>query len=148
MPAPIATQNHTRKGLVKGEPRRFISGHYSRTPEARERASEHARAARAAHSRNRRARWTASMEDCGYETPCHVWQGHVNRGGYGVLADRIRHQYAHRWIYERDVGPILDGMHLHHRCGVRSCVNVDHLELLTPSAHAALHAAERKPTAA
>lgn len=33
----------------------------------------------------------------------------------------------------------MDETILHHTCGVRKCVNVDHMELLTRSAHTLLH---------
>lgn len=46
---------------------------------------------------------------------------------------------AHRFAYEERNGPIPDGFHLHHACGERSCVNPDHLELLTASEHTKRH---------
>ena len=48
-------------------------------------------------------------------------------------------ELAHRYFYKLLVGPIPDGHVVHHKCGVRRCVNVDHLEAMTNAAHAALH---------
>lgn len=47
----------------------------------------------------------------------------------------------HRFVYETLVGPVPDGMHLHHHCENKRCCNPDHLEPLTPSEHARWHRA-------
>jgi hypothetical protein len=46
------------------------------------------------------------------------------RGGYGWAGSGR----AHRVAWERLVGPIPPGHDLHHLCGVKLCVNPDHLE--------------------
>ncbi|WP_407691100.1 HNH endonuclease signature motif containing protein [Rubrobacter marinus] len=46
---------------------------------------------------------------------------------------------AHRLFYEARYGPIEDGNQLHHRCGIPSCVNPDHLLPLSVAEHARLH---------
>lgn len=38
---------------------------------------------------------------------------------------------GHRLSYERNVGPIPDGMVVDHVCRNRTCINPDHLQLLT-----------------
>jgi hypothetical protein len=58
---------------------------------------------------------------------CWLWQGYLNADGYGSLG----HRAAHRLYYERHVGAIPPGLTLDHTCGVRSCVNPDHLEPVT-----------------
>ena len=66
---------------------------------------------------------------------CWLWMGNV-KGGYGVVIiggtkERPRQTGAHRFFYERLVGPIPEGMDVLHRCDVPSCVNVNHLFLGT-----------------
>jgi hypothetical protein len=67
---------------------------------------------------------------------CWHWAGAVGRLGYGRLGPR---RYAHRVVYERLVGAIPDGHGLHHRCGVRACVNPAHLVPMRQGDHARLH---------
>jgi hypothetical protein len=73
---------------------------------------------------------------------CWIWVGAKDHGGYGQFAvDRIP-RFAHRHAWHLAGRALPDGMHLHHRCGTRTCVNPDHLELLTHRVHMGLHAAE------
>ena len=58
---------------------------------------------------------------------CRVWEGRLNRDGYGRIGNRA----AHRVIYEETVGPVPPGMELDHLCRVRACVNPEHLEPVT-----------------
>lgn len=70
-------------------------------------------------------------------TGCWLWTGHVNDGGYGRFARTVSDcatvwQTAHRLSWELHRGPIPDGLHIDHMCRVRSCVNPDHLRVVTP----------------
>jgi hypothetical protein len=67
---------------------------------------------------------------------CVIWDGPIAADGYGK--DR-RGGVAHRFVYERDVGPIPEGLQIHHVCENRACVNVRHMVLLTPTEHRRLH---------
>ena len=66
-------------------------------------------------------------------TGCWLWHGARNSSGYGHLlvgsrSDGSRHYVkAHRFAYERLVGPILTP-HLDHLCRIVNCVNPAHLE--------------------
>lgn len=59
---------------------------------------------------------------------CVEWSGHRDRDGYG----KSNGKRAHRVAYEREVGPIPDGLQLDHLCRNRACVNVAHLEPVAP----------------
>ena len=63
---------------------------------------------------------------------CWEWQASKNNFGYGNLTLPSRqHVYAHRFSYEKFVGPIPDGMDLDHLCRNPPCVNPAHLEPVT-----------------
>lgn len=61
---------------------------------------------------------------------CVIWTGGTDNG-YGYLRVNGREVRAHRYAWERENGPIPDGMVIDHKCWERSCVNVDHLRLAT-----------------
>lgn len=112
----LAPRTHRRDGHVKGEPLRYIRGH---------------------HKRLYRAEYTE--EDRGFPTPCWIWQKATRADGYGAEQGRL----AHRSYYERCLGPIPEGLHVDHLCGVRLCVNPDHLEAVTPVVNARRSAATK-----
>ena len=62
---------------------------------------------------------------------CWLWIGGKNPGGYGTF--RVGHvrRGAHCWAWEWANGPIPDGMQIHHKCHIRSCVNPAHLAAVT-----------------
>jgi hypothetical protein len=47
-----------------------------------------------------------------------------------------RNVLAHRLAYEQEIGPIPEGMHIHHTCGQRLCINPEHMEAVDPAEHA------------
>jgi HNH endonuclease len=61
-------------------------------------------------------------------TGCWIWQGRVDRDGYGRVGGTVA---AHRLVWEIEKGPIPKGMTLDHLCSVRPCVNPAHLECVT-----------------
>jgi hypothetical protein len=62
---------------------------------------------------------------------CWEWTGSKHRRGYGVLKWLGKSAYAHRVVFMLLVGPIPEGKVLDHRCFNTSCVNPDHLEVVT-----------------
>lgn len=103
-----------------GSPRRYVRGHNGRC----------------AHP-------DYKLEDRGYTTLCWIWLKMLNESGYGVKGVAHRPRKAHRVYYERLVGPIAPGCHLHHLCEVPACVNPAHMEVVTPVEHALRHASEK-----
>lgn len=65
------------------------------------------------------------------EGACHIFRGHKRKNGYGAVSSGSQSVYLHRYIWERDVGPIPDGMVIDHICRNRACCNVDHLRVVT-----------------
>lgn len=108
--------NHTdhRYGSVLGEPRRYLKGHHRRGPDKPLRYIE---------------------RDCGYDTPCWVWQLNKTPSGHGLVGRLGRQMPAHRAYYEDLVGPIPEGHELHHLCENPPCVNPSHLQPLDRTAH-------------
>ena len=64
-------------------------------------------------------------------TGCWLWTGTLNGRGYGLIKFDGRNIYAHRYVFERLVGPIPPGLELDHLCKVHCCVNPTHLEPTT-----------------
>lgn len=58
---------------------------------------------------------------------CWIWTAQRNNSGYGMLRVNRRATLAHRFAYERYVGPIPPGHHVCHHCDTRLCVRPDHL---------------------
>lgn len=69
---------------------------------------------------------------------CWAWLGGKENGGYGSLQRDWTKVWAHRVMWEHVRGVIPKGMHIHHKCTNKSCVNPEHLEMLTPQAHSLL----------
>src|SRR3990167_3191143 len=105
----IATKTSDRaKGRIKGQPYRYIRGH------------------------NTRLSGVPYLEqDCGYETPCWVWQRSNDGHGYGAAVRGKKVVKAHRYYWEEANGTVPEGLQLDHLCRVRMCVNPDHLEPVT-----------------
>lgn len=61
-------------------------------------------------------------------TPCWIWTGGRNPDGYGHICCGGKMISAHRISYERNIGPIPEGLGLDHLCRVRNCMNPAHLE--------------------
>ena len=69
-------------------------------------------------------------------TACIEWTGSLTHNGYGQFSKRIGKGAqttirVHRWLYERERGPIPPGLVIDHLCLNKACVNVNHLEAVT-----------------
>lgn len=65
------------------------------------------------------------------EDGCWIWDGTVDRLGYGWISYESRLRLVHRYAYEMLVEPIPDGMSIDHLCRNRDCVNPAHMEVVT-----------------
>lgn len=111
-PAPIATYTRRDQGIVAGHPIRYIKGHAMR-----------------------KSHVDYIVEDRGYhEGPCWIWQlstGGAKGTGYGKKSINGEVVAMHRSFYEREYGPIPEGLEIDHLCRQRACVKPQHLEAVT-----------------
>lgn len=112
-PAPLAKHTVRQRGTIEGKALRYIHGHHA-------------------------IRYDYTVQDCGYETPCWIWHNQTGRG-YGAIKINGVFMAAHRFIYEKHVGLIPDGYHLHHKCEIKNCVNPAHMKPLSVVDHERLH---------
>lgn len=109
----VSTSTDRRRGIKVGDPKDYIDGHARRLSPV-----------------------DYLIEDRGYETPCWIWQLSKDDEGYGFITVPARESgsrsgRAHAVYYERQHGPIPQGMVPDHLCRVHSCVNPDHIESVT-----------------
>ncbi len=71
----------------------------------------------------------------GATTPCWIWQGEINRNGYGRLRFEGGRYMAHIFMYKRSGKPFKVGRvhkyEIDHLCENRACCNPDHLQQVT-----------------
>jgi len=61
---------------------------------------------------------------------CWNWLGAKTKG-YGIININRKNVLAHRYSYMQAVGEIPEGLQIDHLCRNRSCVNPNHLEIVT-----------------
>ena len=66
-----------------------------------------------------------------FSRECHNWTGLLDHDGYGKFWVDGHYVAAHRFAYERRLGPIPEGLEIDHLCFNRKCVNSKHLEPVT-----------------
>lgn len=106
----VARHTSTTRGWNKGKPLRFLVGHgTAKSLESRYRLDQ--------------------------KTGCWIWTGAKTETGYGLAVDRSSSSRpmvrAHRYVYEKHIAPVPEGLQLDHLCRNRACVNPDHLEPVT-----------------
>ena len=72
------------------------------------------------------------------ESGCWLWTGSLLNSGYGLFRMNSSgyRESAHRASYILHKGAIPDGLHVLHRCDVKSCINPAHLYAGTPKQNA------------
>jgi len=75
-------------------------------------------------------------------TGCWIFQGHIDKDGYGQISDKSRTRHVHRCMYEIKHGAIPEGLVAGHLCDdkyptdcklYRRCCNPDHIKSMTTS---------------
>jgi hypothetical protein len=67
---------------------------------------------------------------------CWWWLGsNMGKMKYGIFWFEGKKVIAHRWAYERFIGPIPEGYESHHTCKTAWCVNPYHLEMMSRAEH-------------
>lgn len=124
-PAPVAPFAIKSKGMLKGQPYRFIHGHQSRGVPS---------------TLKGKSRFPVSVEDRFWskidkngpihpilKTPCWLWKGTVAVNGYGDLSVEGKRIGTHRLSYQIHYGGIESKLHVLHKCDNRICCNPEHL---------------------
>lgn len=62
---------------------------------------------------------------------CWTWTAFIDKAGYARIGSGRVVLYGHRVSYEMHHGPIPTGMVVDHKCRNRSCVNPEHLHIVT-----------------
>ena len=58
---------------------------------------------------------------------CWLWEGYLDRNGYGQVRISMKCYYVHRASYEAAYGSIPSGQYILHKCDTPNCVRPDHL---------------------
>jgi hypothetical protein len=70
-------------------------------------------------------------DESGGPDSCWPWLKQITPNGYGTVHTPWGTKYAHRAVYEQEVGPIPPRAVIDHACRVRHCVNPRHLRVMS-----------------
>lgn len=115
----LSDHDDKRYGYKNGQPKKFVHGHHTRVT---------------FYPRRDLATVLNSKIEViprGHKTPCWIWQGQLNHGGYARKVWRKKTFRVHRYLYQQRYGQIAEELQLDHLCKVRACVNPEHLEAVT-----------------
>jgi len=68
----------------------------------------------------------------------------LTKDGYKRITRYNKRWYAHRWFFSETFGPIPSGIHIHHSCRNRLCVNIAHLAAILETDHLKQHHSHKK----
>jgi hypothetical protein len=68
----------------------------------------------------------------GQVSECWIWNGYVDKYGYGMIKIDGAKIGAHRVTFALFNDDLISGMHIDHLCRNRACCNPAHLEQVTP----------------
>lgn len=71
------------------------------------------------------------LEKVDKQKKCWLFLGYVAKNGYGHFYSNGKTGLAHRFSYELHKGKIPEKLVVDHLCKVRSCVNPEHMEIVT-----------------
>lgn len=93
---------------------------------------------RAVSGSYRLGRVLVEIQDGPLDTPCHIWKG-TTQHGYPNRRVNGELELEHRRVWRTANGPIPKGSHVHHLCGQRRCIALEHLELMGAGDHMQMH---------
>jgi hypothetical protein len=142
----LATYSRPSKGIVKGQPHRYVHSHAHRKPLLMQTCAlcgtviaRRQQQSYCSHRCEGLAR-RRPPDECFWAkvvktATCWRWTGATNDHGYGRLTvtenGRKKSVYAHRFSWELHRGPLPPGLDVCHDCDVTCCVRPDHLFLGT-----------------
>lgn len=81
----------------------------------------------ASHDPNKTIKEIIIEKSFGTMSGCVIWDSHKINSGYGIISIQGKVWLIHRYVWFLSNGPILDGIHICHKCDHKLCINIDHL---------------------
>lgn len=90
----------------------------------------------------RRLEWLSVPEP---NSGCHLWLGDVNGDGYPVFSTPLlKTKLVHRQVVILNGLWLPDWLTVDHTCRVRSCINLDHLDVASRERNSSLASSRRR----